>query len=79
MSKSSAPIDASTLTRNGSFFRILDLDFAIYLGFGAWDFGVRPCASLGLHRNESRFQRWNFEASIPGALPQARMNLRRWR
>jgi hypothetical protein len=32
------------------------------------------------HRNESRFQRWGFEMhQFPGALPQARMNLRRWR
>jgi hypothetical protein len=47
MSKSSAPIDASTLTRNGSFFRILDLDFEIYLGFGAWDLGVSTLRSIG--------------------------------
>jgi hypothetical protein len=35
---------------------------------------------LGLHRNESHLQRWGFEMhKFPGALPQARMNLRRWR
>jgi hypothetical protein len=80
MTKSSAPIDASTLTRNGSCFRLLDLDFRSLLGLWSLGFGISTFRPIGSAPQliVPRLRDWRF-GCINSRRGELLLNLRRRR